>query len=329
MKGHFSNILCVLTDTHEQDEVIEQAIHIAKSHQAKLTLVLALESLPPNANIVMESFAYIDSEQSMKSSAEQWLEEKQQKWSSKYPLEHRLCIGEPLLDIVKMVDEQGVDLLVKLSDDDFLDRLFGSADIRLLRKCPCPVWILHRGQDRKYKKVVAALDLNYHYPQHEISVRKDLNMDVLRTAAQIALLEFAELHIVHVFDAVPDHIIRSGFISVDDDRMEHDLAKIHDERQQELNRLLEKLAAELDDGVMDYLQPQRHIVHGYPRREIAATSTSLGADVVVLGTVARLGVPGFIMGGTAEDTIQQIECGLVGIKPKGFVSPLLPSPESE
>ncbi|GGW81300.1 universal stress protein [Alteromonas halophila] len=328
MKGHFSNILCVLNDTHEQDEIIEQAIHIAKSHQAKLTLALALEALPPNANIVMESFSYIDSEQSMQSSARQWLEDKQQQWSADYPIKTELCIGQPLLDVVSLVGERDIDLLVKLSDDDFMDRLFGSDDIRLLRKCPCPVWILHRGNSRKYKKVVAALDLNYHYPEHEISVRKALNMDLLRTASQIALLEFAELHIVHVFDAVPDTIVRSGFISVDNDRMEHDLSKIHDERQQELDRLLAQLESELDTGVMDYLQPQRHIVHGYPRREIAATTRSLGADVLVMGTVARLGVPGFVMGGTAEDTIQQIDCALVGIKPRGFVSPLLPKPGS-
>ncbi len=219
MKGHFSNILCVLTDTHKQDEVIQQAIHIAKSHQANLTVVLALESLPPNANIVMESFSYIDSEQSMTSLAEEWLEKKRQKWSSKYPFETALRIGDPLLDVVRMADEQKIDLLVKLSDDDLLNRIFGSVDVRLLRKCPCAVWILHRGQDRKYKKVVAAVDLNYHYPPHEVPIRKALNMDILRTASQIALLEFAELHIVHAFDAVPDHIVRSGFISVDDDLM--------------------------------------------------------------------------------------------------------------
>ncbi len=90
-----------------------------------------------------------------------------------------------------------------------------------------------------------------------------------------------------------------------------------------MDRLLEALASELESGVMDYLQPQQHIVHGYPRREIASTATKIGADVLVLGTVARLGVPGFIMGGTAEDTIHQINCALVGIKPQGFVSPLL------
>ena len=41
-----------------------------------------------------------------------------------------------------------------------------------------------------------------------------------------------------------------------------------------------------------------------------------------MGTVARLGVPGFIMGGTAEETLHQLHCAVVGIKPEGFISPI-------
>jgi len=59
-------------------------------------------------------------------------------------------------------------------------------------------------------------------------------------------------------------------------------------------------------------------------REIATTATAVGAKAVVMGTVARLGVPGFIMGGTAEETLQKLTCPVIGIKPEGFVSPVSP-----
>ena len=75
-------------------------------------------------------------------------------------------------------------------------------------------------------------------------------------------------------------------------------------------------------NVWEYLQPKNHIVHGYPRREIAATTTSLDTDVIVMGTVSRLGVPGYIMGDTAEETIHQLKCAVVGVKPRGFESPI-------
>ena len=312
----------MLGDSHRQDDTVAQALHIAKTHQANITIVLALEALPPNANMIMESFSYIESQQSMENQAQQWLTEQSKNWSQHYHADTEVLIGDPLIDVVSYVVNNNIDLVIKRAEESFLDKLFGSLDMRLLRKCPCPVWVVDRKSKSQYKNVVAALDLNYHYPKHEVSVRRELNRDVLRHASQIALLEFAQLHVVHVFDAVPDNIARDGFITVDNDRMEHDLAKIFEERDAELTLLLSELADELDDDVLDFLKPQKHIVHGYPRREIAATAASVSADVIVMGTVARLGVPGFIMGGTAEETINQLHCAVVGIKPKGFQTPI-------
>lgn len=322
MKGHYKNILCVLSDSHRQDDTVAQAVHIAKAHQASLTIMLALEALPPNASMVMESFSYIDSQQTMETQAKHWLSEQAESWGQKYALNTTVSVGQPLIDVVSHVLKNDIDLVIKRAEESFLDKLFGSLDMRLFRKCPCPVWIINHKPRSQYKNVVAALDLNYHYPQHEVAIRRDLNRDILRHASQIALLEFAQLHIVHVFDAVPENIARDGFITVDNDRMETDLAKIHAERETELERLLEELNQELDDNVVEYLNPQKHIVHGYPRREIAATTTSLDTDIIVMGTVARLGVPGFIMGDTAEETIHQLHCAVVGIKPRGFETPI-------
>lgn len=322
MKGHYKNILCVLGDSHRQDDTVAQALHIAKTHQANITIVLALEALPPNANMIMESFSYIESQQGMETQAQQWLTEQSKNWSQHYHADTEVLIGDPLINVVSYVVNNNIDLVIKRAEESFLDKLFGSLDMRLLRKCPCPVWVVDRKPKSQYKNVVAALDLNYHYPKHEVSVRQELNRDILRHASQIALLEFAQLHVVHVFDAVPENIARDGFITVDNDRMEHDLAKIFEERDNELALLLNELSNELDDDVLDFLKPQKHIVHGYPRREIEATAASVSADVVVMGTVARLGVPGFIMGGTAEETIHQLHCAVVGIKPNGFQTPI-------
>ena len=322
MKGHFTNIVCVLNDTHKQDEVVAQALHVAKRHQARLTVVLKLDALPPNAKMVMQSFAYLETQTSIESSAQVWLKDKAQAWQEKYPLDTDVRVGDSNNDFLHYIVESGFDLVIKLSEADFLERLFGSEDMNLLRKCPCPVWVVHRGNSRQYDTIVACLDLNYHYPEHEVSVRKKLNMDILRYASQVALMEFAQLHIIHVYDAVPENIARGGFISVDENHLTSDLQDIYAERDAELDRLLANLEEELDDGTLEYLAPQRHITHGYPRREIAIAARSLGAKAVVMGTVARIGVPGFIMGGTAEETISQLDCAVLGIKPEGFISPV-------
>ncbi len=43
---------------------------------------------------------------------------------------------------------------------------------------------------------------------------------------------------------------------------------------------------------------------------------------VVMGAVARTGIPGFIMGNTAETILNQIGCSVLAVKPPGFVTPV-------
>jgi len=82
------------------------------------------------------------------------------------------------------------------------------------------------------------------------------------------------------------------------------------------------IALDHNDKAPTIAEPAIHLVRGYPRRDIAATANACNADLIVMGTLSRLGVPGYIMGGTAEETIEQIDCAVVGLKPDGFVTPV-------
>ena len=106
MKGHYKNILCVLSDSHRQDDTVAQALHIAKAHQASLTIMLSLESLPPNASMVMESFSYVDSQQTMETQAQHWLKEQAESWGKHYPVSTAVTVGQPLIDVVRYVKKE-------------------------------------------------------------------------------------------------------------------------------------------------------------------------------------------------------------------------------
>ena len=43
-------------------------------------------------------------------------------------------------------------------------------------------------------------------------------------------------------------------------------------------------------------------------------------DVVVMGTVARTGLPGLFIGNTAVKVFSQVSCPVVAVKPASFVS---------
>ncbi|CSI61259.1 universal stress protein family 1 [Vibrio cholerae] len=63
-----------------------------------------------------------------------------------------------------------------------------------------------------------------------------------------------------------------------------------------------------------------HHLHGKPDELIPEWVTQENIDILVMGTLARTGIAGFVIGNTAENIVQSIECSLVALKPEGFVS---------
>jgi nucleotide-binding universal stress UspA family protein len=47
-----------------------------------------------------------------------------------------------------------------------------------------------------------------------------------------------------------------------------------------------------------------------------------GAELLVMGTVCRTGIPGFFIGNTAEMILGQVDCSVLTVKPKDFESPV-------
>ena len=70
------------------------------------------------------------------------------------------------------------------------------------------------------------------------------------------------------------------------------------------------------------MSPRSHIVQGMPGRELPKVATDIKADLVVMGTVARTGIAGVVIGNTAETVLSQLQCSVLAIKPKDFVSPV-------
>jgi len=61
---------------------------------------------------------------------------------------------------------------------------------------------------------------------------------------------------------------------------------------------------------------------GYPEDEIPQFVVSEGVHLLVMGTMARSGIPGLVIGNTAEDVLRRAVCSVVAVKPEGFVAPV-------
>ena len=98
--------------------------------------------------------------------------------------------------------------------------------------------------------------------------------------------------------------------------------QIRKQREAALDALVKQVTGHLGQDILANLKLHTHLIKGQSRKEIPALLKRLDPDLVVMGTVARTGVPGFIMGNTAEMILNQIDCSVLAIKPSGFVTPV-------
>ncbi len=318
--NRFKDILCVVEVDGTHTPVIERAVTLAENNQARLTVVNVVPNIAigqgiPGAPADIQAKAVAASEKQLSSLIEPYQE--------RLEIETKVLSGVPFLETIREVLRNHRDLLIKAPETaDWLNRLFSSDDMHLLRKCPCPVWLIKPGVEKSYRRILAAVDLDDSHPADEQKTREAMNRQILHMASSLALSEFAELHIVHAWDAPGEETMYGGFVNISEEKIATYVDQVQRQHEQTLDTLIREVAAQQSKDALDYLKPQTHLVKGSPRKEIPALAKQIEADLVVMGTVARTGIPGFIMGNTAETILNQIDCSVLAIKPPGFTTPV-------
>lgn len=316
---HFKHILCILGAGELPGPLLERAVSLAENNRARLTCAEAIleppAGLPPpsDPSWVADPLARLRSERLAA------LEAATRGFAERVPIACKVLVGLPFIEIVRAVLREGHDLVLKEAEDPgFLPRLFGSDDMHLLRKCPCPVWLTKPGGSANYGTILASVDLDIEGAPPEAA---ELNRRILALASSLAVSDFAALHVLHVWDVPGEGMIRSW-------SEDPDLSALHyveGERQRRelgMERIKQQLGEVLGEEAFAYLSPQFHLVQGTPQEAIPAMAIQLQADLVVMGTVGRTGISGLIIGNTAEAVLEQLQCAVLAVKPRGFVSPV-------
>ena len=149
-----------------------------------------------------------------------------------------------------------------------------------------------------------------------------LNRQILEMAISLALSEFAELHIVHAWEAIGESAMRGAFMHAPEEKIIVYVEQVRQQHQARFDSLIQEVTNSMGQDAVNYHKPQAHLVKGLARKEIPALASQISCDLVVMGTVARTGIPGFIMGNTAETILNQIDCSVLAIKPPGFHTPV-------
>jgi len=318
--NRFKNILYVLNvQIEEPSASLLRAVSLAKNNQADLTLLYVLPKLSLSAR---SKEIGIDEQKIQKNVVEHEeanLHQLAASLDGAFQAKIELWVGKKYIETIRAVKASNFDLVVKEADEfSWLDRFLGSDDMHLLRKCPCPVWLMKKNEKPDYDHIMAAVDFETGYGD---SSNEELNTMIIDLASSLSLSDFASLHVVNVYD-VPE----AGFISLwveQPDKVERELYESEYRlRKHKMDSLLNDLKHRLGEESYKYVSPRSHIVQGMPGRELPKVATDIKADLVVMGTVARTGIAGVVIGNTAETVLSQLQCSVLAIKPKDFVSPV-------
>ena len=221
------------------------------------------------------------------------------------------AVGLPFIEVTKKVQQDNYDLVILSAKEsnEPRKRFFGSTTVHLMRKCPCPVLAVGPQEAKPIKRIVAAIDA--YAPTEE---GHKLNGNILRMASNIAALENAELHVVHAWKLPDDNYLRGWGTTSEIERLEIVMKKQQD-RQKHMDNIIEK-------NVFADQPTITKLLEGSAQEKIPQYIEENDIDLIVMGTVCRIGIPGYFIGNTAESILSEVSCSVLTLKPEGFVSPV-------
>jgi nucleotide-binding universal stress UspA family protein len=305
----FSNILLVLSPDSENTAALRRAIALARKENAVLTVCEVVDSVPKHFRrsivsvtpreltdaIIAEKFSRIEK---LIGSAD--------------PADVAVCVnvlvGKLDVEVARAVRENEHDLVI-LSIDGRYDLRSTTArrrDEKLIRSCPCPVWVVNSKDLNKHSRVLAALNMD--------PVNDELNENILKTAIAVALAEFRQLHIVHAWQLPGESHMRARGSAASIAEVDGMVNRESQRRKQWMRDTITAPRHNLDRAAIEFLSPEVHVVKGDPKEVVPELAGKLDAGLIVIGTLARSGLAGALLGNTSEKILSRTDSSLLIVK---------------
>jgi universal stress protein E len=266
----FKNILAVTAHTVGSDEVLERAADLAEANGALLTVMDIDNDIYVSDTILEER--------------QRKLDRMVQGWRADgLDIRTQARRGRMFLEVTQQVLRNRHDLVITAAEapGGFRELLFGSNTMHLMRKCPCPVWVLKPGVKKRFERIVAAVDV-HPFDEEENAV----SHKILQLATSLAAKEGAELHVVHAWDVTGNdaYTLQSEV----PDATRKDIVVRH------LNRAESRLENLLTPYMERFDGIQTHLKRGEAWQAVSAVERAHKADLIIMGTITRGNVPAFL-----------------------------------
>ena len=207
----YGDILLVLTPGIDEVATLNYAASLAADNRAALTVVEVLTETETHLEETVSSPDELELQ--MTETRRRRLEALTAGLQTDIDIQTGVLIGRPHEAITREVVLNDRDLVLKTAEGGkgLKDRLFGGNDVDLLRACPCPVLLIRHMPPKPHRhRCVCAGVYQDEVPGSHRDDRHAINRRILEHATAIATSQFAELHIVHAWEAYGEQYVRSG-----------------------------------------------------------------------------------------------------------------------
>ena len=303
----FQNILMVVpADETDIGPAMEQAKELALRNSARLTLTSTVEEVPKGRarrakrqGLDLQAMLVEDRRGQLERLAETYK-------SDDLSINVAIGVGVQFVETIRRVLTNHHDLLITPEESGLTG--FTARTKHLLRKCPCPVWVI-RPSRTQHTKILAAVGPD----EEDTELLNELIMDL---ATSLAVLEDGELDIVHTWVMEGESSLRSSpYASIPSTEVDVMVKITRDEHAEAFDALVGRYD-------LSSVGHAIHLIKGVPEKVIPSLVVENSTDLIVMGTVARTGIAGLVIGNTAERILDTVDCSVLAVKPAGFVTPV-------
>ncbi len=313
-------ILAVIDPTVEEQPGMQRAAWLAKNTGADLELLICYYNEYLSGDRLFDSPSLEKARAEVIESHEKHLEELAEPFRADGVVVTTSAVWDhPLFEgIVRHAVTTDADIVVKDTHHHtaVARALLTNTDWNLIRACPLPLWLVKPREVSDSPVFIAAID-----PMNQNDKPAALDDEILQVSKTICDGIGGDVHAFHAYDpriAVATATANAYIpVSLPFDEIEQQMHEDHQKRFREITEF---------HGVPE---KNSHLVAGLTHEELPATADELGADVVVMGAVARNRWKRLFIGATAERTLEHLPCDLLIVKPDWFQTPVeLQSPEA-
>ncbi|CAO96731.1 universal stress protein UspE [Erwinia tasmaniensis] len=305
----YHNILVVIDPEQDDQPALRRAVYLNQRLGGKITCFLPIYDFSYEMTTLLSPDERITMRKGVVSQRTEWIREQARAYLAAGVQINIKVVwhNRPFEAVIQEVLNNHHDLVIKMAHQH--DRLqavvFTPTDWHLLRKCPCPVWMVKDQPWPVEGKALVAVNLASEEPHHD-----PLNAKLVKeTLALAERINHTEVHLVGAYPVTP--------INIAIELPDFDPSVYNDAIRGQ--HLLAMKALRQPFSIDASLT---HVEKGLPEEVIPDLAEYLDAGVVVLGTIGRTGLSAAFLGNTAEQVIDRLRCDLLAIKPDGFVSPV-------